>query len=141
MASVFDVAQYINDQFGTLTKIKLHKLLYFCQAWYLALEDRELFPDDFVAWELGPVIPKLHHALHEIEKIVPIVIPESDVSRLTNGECSHIDKILNIYGDMSKEELVSLTHEDNPWKNVKKDELMPKDEIKLYYRERSWPIQ
>jgi uncharacterized phage-associated protein len=38
---------------------KLQKLVYYAQAWTLALLDRELIEEDFQAWVHGPVIPDL----------------------------------------------------------------------------------
>jgi uncharacterized phage-associated protein len=38
------------EQGEVLTNRKLQKLLYYAQAWYLALENRALFAEDFQAW-------------------------------------------------------------------------------------------
>lgn len=35
MATARDVAQYIRDQIGELSTIKLQKLVYYCKAWSL----------------------------------------------------------------------------------------------------------
>ena len=43
MANVFDVAQYILKKSGTLTTMKLQKLLYYSQAWSLAWDGVPLF--------------------------------------------------------------------------------------------------
>lgn len=59
MAEVIDVAEYILSKCGPMPTMKLHKLLYYCQAWCLVTQDRPLFDDDFEAWPNGPVIPEL----------------------------------------------------------------------------------
>ena len=38
-----------------LTNLKLQKLVYYAQAWYLALTDEPLFDGEFEAWVHGPV--------------------------------------------------------------------------------------
>jgi hypothetical protein len=52
-----------------LTNLKLQKLLYYAQAWFLALNDRELFAEDFQAlgaWSRSAIaissIQELHMA-------------------------------------------------------------------------------
>ena len=141
MASVYDVAQYINEQFYRLTKVKLQKLLYFCQAWYLAKNKRPLFQEDFYAWKLGPVVKELHEMMRDGENLVPTIITGADIHRLINNEALYIDKVLHLYGDMTKEELVDKSHEDDPWKNSMLDALITKESIMHFYEGKPCPIQ
>lgn len=141
MAKVADVAQYINLQFWQLSKVKLQKLLYFSQAWFLAINDCELFPDDFVAWEQGPAIKELHESMHGCEKVVPIEVSGSDLQRLTNGEMQYLDSVLAYYGDMTKDELVARAHEDIIWKRARRNEVISKNDIRDYYRRKECPLQ
>ena len=141
MANVADIAQYFNAQFWELSKIKLQKLLYFAQAWSLGKNDQELFPDDFVAWKLGPALKELHKSMHDCEKVVPLEIPGSDIDRLTNGDMQSLDSVLAFYGDMTKEELIDLAHQDNVWKNALRDAVIPKEAIKALYRDRKCPLR
>jgi len=140
MAAVVDVAQYINDKFWSLRKVKLHKLLYFCQVWHLATTGNELFPEEFEAWKLGPVVAELHRRLHESEKFVPIDIPGANIENLNNGDILHIDKVLDFYGDMSSDELVELTHQDDPWRRAKQDEVITKESILAFYKGKLCPL-
>lgn len=59
MPSALDVAQYILEQQGPMPAMKLHKLLYYAQAWSLVWDDEPLFPERIEAWINGPVIPDL----------------------------------------------------------------------------------
>jgi len=43
MLSVFDVAKYILDKKSEIPAIKLHKLLYYSQAWHMTWEENILF--------------------------------------------------------------------------------------------------
>lgn len=141
MANVADIAQYINSQFWELSKVKLQKLLYFAQAWALGKHSQELFPDDFVAWELGPALKDLHESMRDCEKVVPLEVPGSNLERLTNGDMQYLDSVLAFYGDMTKEELVDLAHQDSVWKTALRDAIIPKDEIKALYMDRQCPLQ
>lgn len=52
---LFNAAKYILDNYGTMTTMKLHTLLYCCQAKQLVTHDTVLFEDDFRAWQHTPV--------------------------------------------------------------------------------------
>ena len=39
-----------------LTNLKLQKLLYYAQAWYLVLLNKPLFAEDFQAWAHGHIL-------------------------------------------------------------------------------------
>ena len=39
-----------------VTNLKLQKLLFFCQGWYLASKGSLLFDESFEAWPKGPAI-------------------------------------------------------------------------------------
>jgi uncharacterized phage-associated protein len=58
-----EVANYFirraHDSGEFISNLKLQKLLYYSQAWHLAIFDRRLFPERFQAWVHGPVIPTL----------------------------------------------------------------------------------
>lgn len=70
-ASVVDVAEYILEQCGPMSAIKLQKLCYYSQAWHLALDGVPLFTEPIHAWANGPVIP----ALYEMHKGRYWVVP------------------------------------------------------------------
>lgn len=59
-----DVAEYILAQQGEMSAMKLHRLVYYCQAWHLAWSGAPLFEEEIHAWANGPVVPALY-ALHE----------------------------------------------------------------------------
>ena len=42
-----------------ITNLKLQKLIYYAQAWFLALHDEALFDDPIEAWVHGPVVPEV----------------------------------------------------------------------------------
>lgn len=59
-----DVADYFiwlaNDSGSFISNLKLQKLVYYAQAWYLAIYGQSLFDEDFEAWVHGPIIPSLY---------------------------------------------------------------------------------
>lgn len=59
-ASAHDVAAYLLEKYGPMSPWKLHKLLYYAQAWHLVWEDEPLFDEPIEAWGSGPVVPALY---------------------------------------------------------------------------------
>ena len=59
MAHVVDVAAYILEDLGSVSTMKLQKLAFYSQAYYLAEHGATLFPEAFEAWANGPVAPDL----------------------------------------------------------------------------------
>lgn len=84
MARAIDVAEYILEQQGPMPTMKLHKLLYYCQAWCLVTQDRPLFDEDFQAWPSGPVIP----GLYELHKGKFLIRSGELYEALREGDCS-----------------------------------------------------
>ena len=115
---VFDVAAYILQKMGSMTTMKLQKLVYYSQAWSLVWDEEPLFEETIEAWANGPVVKDLfdyHRGMYEISAI-PIGNP-----RLLNQEQQEtIDAILEYYGDKSAQWLIELTHIEDPWVQARK---------------------
>lgn len=113
MASVFDVAQYILQKQGTISALKLQKLVYYCQAWSLVWDGKPLFHENIEAWANGPVVPdlyQLHKGKFEIQSLT-----KGNPSNLNHEEVETIDAILKYYGDKSAQWLCELAHMETPW--------------------------
>jgi uncharacterized phage-associated protein len=59
MATANDVADSVISRLGPMSTMKLEKLVYYAQAWYLARHDEPLFAEEIQAWREGPVAPAL----------------------------------------------------------------------------------
>ncbi len=119
MATVFDVAQYIRNQLGEISTIKLQKLVYYCKAWSLVWDEDPLFPEQFEAWANGPVVPELYQA-HKGKFFCPENFGDADVSRLTERQKENINIVLQTYGNRSPQYLVALSHSEKPWADAHK---------------------
>ena len=114
MASVFDVAAYILRQQGSMTAMKLQKLVYYSQAWSLVWDERPLFDEPIQAWANGPVVPELYKA-HRGDFMI------SDLSRgnpnaLDGAGRDTINVVLDFYSGKSPQWLSDLTHMEEPWR-------------------------
>ena len=110
---VFDVAAYILEKKGSMSTMKLQKLVYYSQAWSLVWDEKPLFEEDIEAWANGPVVRDLfyyHRGRYEIETL------EIGNPRLLDQEQQDtVDAVLDYYGDKSAQWLIELTHLEDPW--------------------------
>lgn len=114
MASVFDVALYILHKCGSLSTMKLQKLVYYSQAWSLVWDDNPLFPEAIEAWANGPVVPALYDLHRGYFKIEKKDMPGS-VSNLSDDQRETIDAVCDYYCQMNAQQLSDLTHHEQPW--------------------------
>ena len=119
---IYNVVKYILGAKGSMTAMKLQKLLYYCQAWSLVWDEAPLFPERIEAWANGPIVPDVyekHKGMFEIPKN-PNCFPDGKTSELESFQKKTIDSILDFYGDKTAHWLSELTHNEDPWKNARK---------------------
>ncbi|MDR1061200.1 MAG: DUF4065 domain-containing protein [Clostridiales bacterium] len=119
MATIFDVAKYILERKGEMTTWKLQKLCYYAQAWSLAWDGKELFPDDFEAWRNGPVCPALYRLHQGMFTIEADQIPGGDSSVFDDDQRETLDVVIREYGDYDAYSLREQTHGELPWKQAR----------------------
>jgi len=113
MASVHDVVAYILRKHGKIVAIKLHKLLYYSQAWSLVWDDHPLFNARIEAWANGPVVPSVYR-LHRGNYFVTSW-PHGNGLALGHDERETVDAVLEKYGHKSSQWLSEMTHRERPW--------------------------
>ena len=119
MAQVGDVAAYIMQEKGRMTTMKLHKLLYYCQAWHVVWDEELLFDSKIEAWIDGPVIPEIYK-LHRRIFILTNLPSSGNPDNLTESEQASVDGVLRVYGDLSARELADRTHREAPWVDARR---------------------
>lgn len=115
--SVHDVAAYILDKHGAMSAMKLQKLCYYAQAWSLAWDQAELFPEDFQAWANGPVSRELY-SKHAGQYTVTSW-PWGDPQQLQGDEIATVEAVLHAYGKLTAQQLSDLTHRERPWQHTR----------------------
>ena len=99
-----------------ITNLKLQKVLYFAQAYYLAALERPLFGDEIEAWDYGPVIREVYDE-YKINKGEPIFL-ENDTSSLPVEDKEILrDVVWEDFGRYSTAYLVAISH-SKPWKDA-----------------------
>lgn len=109
---------YVDRDAGDdITHLKLQKLLYYAQAWYLANYSEPLFDEELQAWTHGPVVLSIWD---EFKKYEYGSLPISDeVIDFSNEIEKHLQEVYKEYGKYSAKELERLTHEEEPWKKTR----------------------
>ena len=116
MTTAFEVAKYIIKSLP-VDNLKLQKLLYYSQAVYLVLHNKEpLFMEEIEAWDYGPVVPPVYQKYKEygFEEIPP----SDDESALDLEEMKAVDMTLACFGVLPGPALINQTHYEDPWKNA-----------------------
>lgn len=123
ICETFSFAEYI-------TPLKLQKLLYYIQGLSSFIFDKPAFNSDIYAWSYGPVSEEIYE---KYKGRKPIVIPKEDI-KLSPGLKRVIEIVISSYGRMEAEKLIELTHDEDPWKNTKKNSVIEFNLIRNYFK-------
>ena len=106
-----------------LTPMKLQRLMYFAQFWYVKNFNKFLIDDWFSRWESGPVIPSIYHQLKYYGSNSPVnnyiwVVSannEAIVYMMNNNPnaWNFLNEILDAYGNLDGVSLLAITQRDN----------------------------
>lgn len=112
MSSIFEVAGYILSK-SSVTHMKLQRLCYYSQAWYLANYGKSMFSNRFEAWVNGPVSPDLYPLYKSWGMLhIPKRVYFSELPCDAQGI---IDKVLEVYEGYTDVELNNISRWEYPW--------------------------
>jgi uncharacterized phage-associated protein len=133
---------FCREHGDSISNLKLQKLLYYAQAWSLAILDKPLFNDEIEAWVHGPVVPSVWREFRPWSW-QPIMqkISKPEISARVER---HLKEVIAAYGHLSAYQLETLTHEEKPWRNARKgipndvscNEVISTTDMKKFYRAR-----
>ncbi len=116
-----DVAAYILDLTGPVSVMKLHRLLYCAQAWFIAEQRRPLFEDPIEAWAAGPVVRSVHEALGGRLRVSDAASLHGDASRLRGAARRAIEAVTQQYGAHTDHSLATIVHAERPFREARGD--------------------
>jgi uncharacterized phage-associated protein len=142
-SNVFDVGAYFAQKANIkrsprdFTPLKLQKILYYAQGWYLADKNKPLFDSPIYAWKYGPVVQKVYD-YYKGRPTAHITVDEvpGNPDNLDVAEKKFLDAIWGQYGKKSAWELVGMTHVTQPWIEAFADpisDVIDNDEIRDYF--------
>ena len=135
MYNALDICRYIinysNDKNYDISNLKLQKLLYFIQIYFLIETEKPCFYNEIEAWDFGPVIPI---AYNEYKQYASTHIPyikqyiEYDKNSIWNSKrvdynnniISNDDKylinaVVDKLANYTATDLVNITQHQKPW--------------------------
>lgn len=120
MIPAAQVARYflakVDEDVGDgISNLKLQKLVYYAQAYHLAMYGEPLFPEPVEAWEHGPVVPELyrHYRACGSDNIpAPCDFEPAGYDERTTAL---LDEVYDVFGQYSAWKLRNLTHQERPW--------------------------
>jgi len=115
-----------------ITNLKLQKLLYYAQGCYMAKYGKPLFNDDFLAWAHGPVIKSIYDK-YKSNGASGIVYDEDYKCNLDDETIDFLKKIDNYFGQYTAWKLRDMTHQELPWMNTRRNDIITKDLIKDFF--------
>lgn len=120
MLSANEVASVILTRTGEwMSSMTLQKLLYYAQAWHMAVTDEPLFAEAIEAWKDGPVVREVW-AAHKEPASRRARVQRIDGIELDDIASGLIDLVIAHYGTLSGDELSHLTHGEEPWKRARR---------------------
>ena len=134
------LVQKAKSEHVELTPLKLQKILYYIQGWYLAFKDKPVFDEDILAWKYGPVVSDVYYQfsyLGATDIATSDYVPDSPCT-LEGSDKTLIDAIWDKYKQYSPTELVTMTHLSRPWKEVHSDpnnEIIYTDLMRDYFKQ------
>ena len=102
-----------------VTNLKLQKLLYYAQAWYLVNYQRRLFTEPIEAWKFGPVVRSAYFRWKKYSSTpIPYKCQGDEESAFQTRQLKFLTEFYRVFGGFSATELVSMTHNEDPWKEA-----------------------
>ena len=110
MIDIMDASRYLvflsyHKLQGSLTPLKLQKLLYLAQGWSYVWDNRPLFQNEFEAWQYGPVNAEVYEYYKRYGRAE---IPESEgrfIPRMDDDARETLDAVWERYCSSSAFEL------------------------------------
>ncbi len=144
MIDIYKLCKYIikYEEFNNrnVNPLKLQKILYFLQVYFLTKENRKCFSEEIEAWNFGPIISKVYEEYKFFGSIGISITIENDLEELvTNVENRLlINELLELIAT-NKYNFTDLTHismNQDPWINAyEKNEknIISDESIKKYF--------
>ncbi len=105
-----------------LTNLKLQKILYYAQGWYLANFTKPLFKDEIQAWKFGPAIYSIYKAFEKYGSLpITEVVTKNELSEINQKDKKFLDEVWGVYKKYSGTDLMQSTHNEKPWKDTRLD--------------------
>lgn len=98
-----------------ISNLKLQKLLYYMQGYFIAIFKDKLFEDEIEAWQYGPVVREIYNHFKENGASSITLEDDAVIAELSRDEEHLFNEVLQEYGQYSAIKLMNMTHDESPW--------------------------
>lgn len=129
--SAHDIARELRARVPNAGDVQTQKWCYYAQGWHLAWTGNALFREPIEAWELGPVVADMWHDEKQGR-------PKPPPMDLDDDALVTVGFVVSRYGKLSGRELITLTHDEGPWRNATDNGLklnaeITHDELRIWF--------
>lgn len=126
------VISYSTELENPVSNLKLQKLLYYIQASFLVEKNTPCFKEAIEHWRHGPVIREVYskYKINFNDKI----INKYNNENINDSDKELIKKVIDSYKTYSPWDMVSKTHNEEPWVNTNSDDIITIEELEKYYK-------
>lgn len=116
----------------TVSNLKLQKLLYYAQGFYVAINKEPLFLEDILAWEHGPVVREVYDIFSKYGSD-SIPTPDENIE-LSEKDRGIITDVWNVYGQFSAWRLRDMTHNESPWQTTPRNSVITLEKLEEFFK-------
>lgn len=98
-----------------ISNLKLQKLLYYVQGYFIAVFGEKLFNNEIEAWQYGPVVREMYNHFKMNGSSSISLEEDSTIATLNKEQEALFNEILKEYSQYSAIKLMHMTHEELPW--------------------------
>lgn len=139
---VLDIANKIiantdASQGEIISNLKLQKMLYYMQGFFIAVFDKKLFENELEAWQYGPVVKEMYYYFKDFGSGAISLKDNTEILTLSNEENELFNEVMTEYGQFSAIKLMNMTHEELPWRKIFNENpqgVIPYDLLKEYFK-------
>lgn len=148
MNKVFDIANYIIQLANQtsypdfkflpdwITHLKLQKILYYAQVVFLIKKGEKAFEEQILAWKYWPVVQEIYDKYTSSWRSFLDVDKERDDSILSQEDKKLLTRVREIFGRYSANQLVEMTHSDDPWQQTQQSQEITVESLINFYNGR-----
>lgn len=131
------IASTDSEKGEIISNLKLQKLLYYMQGFFIAVFDKPLFDSDIKAWQYGPVVEEMYYHFKEFGSGAISISSDENIIELLHDEELLFREVMEEFGQFSAIKLMQISHEERPWKKVFNENVggvIPIELLKEYFK-------
>jgi uncharacterized phage-associated protein len=111
------ILAFCTEHGDLITNLRLQKLLYYCQGFYLAEHGEPLFEDRIEAWIYGPAVPAVYERFRPVAHRA--IDPPTTLDDQPPELVEHVKDIWEAYGHLSTYDMERISTTEPPWLNAR----------------------